>query len=701
MSGRAPRTHALARCLCASLPLAFLFSVTALAQRGGLNDPQDLQQTITTFQTAPGTGVLILKIFAERTTRPLDRQALVKLLNLGSQTATWQTTESGNEAGKWETSDQTRAIFTNVPWGRYDVEINAVGYLSSHKELSVLNSLRPQEVSLVLNRDPSAINLDVADSVMSPKARKETKHAVQSLKSGDLKNAQRHLDEAYKLDPSSPDLNFLLGYLYFQKKDYARAGTYLTAATNVNPRNAQALTLLGRAGLEQQNYPAARSALEQAVLADQENWLPHNLLADTYLREKDYGKARDEAQVAITKGKTTASPAQLVLGQAQLAMGHDQEAVQALNLFLDESPRHPLAGQVRDLIAEIQGNTTAEPAPTAATNPSRTEARLSGVDPLAALPAPGLSLKSWRPPNVDEVQPTLAPGVACPSAKVAEESGRRVQELVEDIARFAAVEELFHQAIDEFGIPIRTETRHYNYVASISEPKPGFLAVDEYRADKMNLAGYPDQIASTGFAALALVFHPSMRDNFAFACEGLGDWHGQAAWLVHFRQRDDRPNRMHSYKVGNQIRSVGIKGRAWITADKFQIVRIEADMVNPMPEIQLLSEHQAVEYGPVPFPKKSTSLWLPKTAEIYFDFRKHRYYRRHSFDHFMLFSTDTEEKRKEPVSKPPAAKPDEKSRRDVACYVYRCRGGIAEERPFRAALSVKSSWALAPVVVVR
>ena len=137
-----------------------------------------------------------------------------------------------------------------------------------------------------------------------------------------------------------------------------------------------------------------------------------------------------------------------------------------------------------------------------------------------------------------------------------EESGKRVQEPVEDVPRFAAVEDLFQQSLDPFGIPVRTETRKYNYVASISEPQPGFLSVDEYRADKMTLSGYPDQIASTGFAALALVFRPHMRDNFDMLCEGLGDWHDQATWLVHFRQRDDRPHRMHSYKVGNQQRSV-------------------------------------------------------------------------------------------------------------------------------------------------
>ena len=95
-----------------------------------------------------------------------------------------------------------------------------------------------------------------------------------------------------------------------------------------------------------------------------------------------------------------------------------------------------------------------------------------------------------------------------------------------------------------------------------------------------------------------------------------------------------------------------MKGRAWITADTFQIVRIEAEMAEPMPEIQLVSEHQVVEYGPVAFQKKNTSLWLPKRAEIYLDFRKQRYYRRHSFEHYMLFSTESEEKRNEPVAPP-------------------------------------------------
>jgi len=609
-----------------------------LAQRGGLNDARPLQDFSVSYNTAPGTGVLVFTVFAERNSSHLDRQAILKLVNQVDHSTTWQTTD-----------DTAQGVFTNIPFGNYDVEVSAVGYLSAHKELPVLNSLRPSQIEIVLHRDPAAISLDLADTVMSPKARKEAKRAVSLLKSNNLTGAQKQLDEAYRLAPSSPDLNFLLGYLYFQKKDFTQAGSYLGVAANLSPHNAQALTLLGRTGLEREDYPAARSALEQAVLADSDNWLPHNLLADAYLHQKSYDKARDEAQTAISKGKDAASSAQLVLGEALVGLGHDQEAVRALNTFLEQSPHHPMAGQVRSLVAEINEHEASAPSgPTA----SISEVHLPGVDPLAALPAPGLSMKSWQPPGVDDIKPAIATSVTCPSFQVIEQSGQRVQELVGDVARFAAVEDLFHQALDSYGIPIRTETRKYNYVASISEPQPGFLAVDEYRADKLSLAGYPDQIASTGFAALALVFHPHMRDNFDMICEGLGEWRGQATWLVHFRQREDRPNRMHSYKVGNQIRSVPLKGRAWISADKFQIVRVEAELVQPMPEIQLLSEHQVVEYGPIPFPKKNTTLWLPKSAEIYFDFRKHRYYRRHSFDHYMLYSVDADEKRKEPAAKP-------------------------------------------------
>jgi Flp pilus assembly protein TadD len=618
-----------------------------VAQGDQIDRSHDLsdQQARGAYVSAPNTGVLIFNVYNERIGANLGRQALLKLVNVTSQAATWQTTE-----------EHSQAVFTNIPYGSYEVEIGAVGYLGEHRELRVTSSLVQQKIEIVLHHDPAAINLDVAGVATSPKARKETKAAVSSLKSGNFKEAQKHLGRAMELAPSNADLHFLFGYLYFEKHDFAHAASSLSTADKLDPHSPQTLTLLGRTNLETNDYAAARSVLERAVEADPDNWLPHNLLADAYLREKTYKKASDEALIAIAKGKNAAGSAQLVLGEALLNQGQKQEGLRALHAFLKTSPAHPVAGQVRSLIAEIQQQDSNP----AADNESRTLVRLAGVDPLAALPAAQFAMKPWQPPGVDDVKLDAAPGVTCPTEKVMQESGRHAEQLVADVTRFAAVEDLFHQALDSYGNPTRTESRKYNYVAAISERQPGYLEVEEDRSGKYNLSDYPDHLSSTGFAALALVFHPHMRDNFAMTCEGLGDWRGKASWLVHFRQRDDRPNRMHSYKVGNQLHPVRLKGRAWITADKFQIVRIEAEMVSPMPEIQLLSEHQVVEYGPVEFRKKNTSLWLPKSAELYFDFRRHRYYRRHSFDHYMLFSVDTEEQPTEPATPPAKPTGDEK-----------------------------------------
>ena len=580
---------------------------------------------------APVTGVLVLKLYSQSTSTHLQKQAVLKLTSLSNNLVTWQTSD-----------DSARCEFANLPLGKYEIEVSAAGYLTATTEAEVTDAARPDNLDIVLERDASAVNSESSDAVMPAKVRKLTKRAISMMKSEHFAQAHKQLEEAYKLAPTNSDLKFLLGYLYFKEKDFAKAGESLAAASHLNPQNADIFTLWGRVGLEREDYISAQSALEQAVLLDYENWLPHDLLAATYLRQKNYQKALDEAEIALRTGQPAAGLSHLILGQSLLEMGRSQEATQAFSLFLQESPQDPMASRVRNLVENRDHDSTTAIAASAT----------PGLDPLAALPAPGLSLKSWQPRGVDEVKPFVAPAETCPFTQVMDGAAMRAMQLVQDVERFAAVEELLHQAVDDYGIPTRTITRKYNYVASMSEPQAGALSVHEFRADKMMLEGYPDNIATTGFAVLALVFHPHMRENFAMACEGLGEWHGHATWLVHFRQRDDRPNRMHSYKVGNRLLPVGLKGRAWITADNFQIVRIEAEIIHPIPEIRLLSERQMVDYGPVPFPKKNTTVWLPKYAQIYLDFRKHHYYRRHSFDHYMLFSVDTDDKAEEPALPP-------------------------------------------------
>jgi len=621
-----------ARVAEAAILLIFLLPAPVFAH-GQLDPFNDPGNTIPRY-TSHGGAPLLLKVFAENSKVRLDRQSVVKLYNQITQTVSWQTT-----------SDIAEASFGDVPFGHYDLEVSAVGYLTGHKEFQVVGSLAPIQMEIVLQKDPAAVNLNIADGALPPKARKDTKHGVSALKSGNLNEADKRLNAAYKLAPANADLNFLLGYLFYQKKDFGRAQVFLDAATNLNPNNVQALTLMGRVGLQQENYGSAATMLERAVAADSDYWVAHDLLANAYLRQAKYQKASEEARLSLEKGKGTSGSAQLVLGQALVNLGKRQEGIQELNNFLQRSPKSPAVPQVRNLIAEINARETAIAVDAEA---AKSAPRLAPVDTMIAAPEPTFSVKPWQPPGVDDAKPSVAAGVTCPYENVIEMSGARVKQLVDDVSRIAAIEHLLHEQVDEMGNATTRDTRDFNYVVAVSEQGTGRVGVEEYRAEHLGLADFPDQISSSGFAALAFVFHPAMREDFETTCEGLGDWHGQAAWLVHFKQREDRPARLHDYRVGGDLYSLKVKGRAWVTADKFQIVRIESELVSPIPKIQLRSEHQIVEYGPVPFPKKNVELWLPKSAEIYFDFRKHRYYRRHSFDHYMLFSTDTQEKRNEP-----------------------------------------------------
>ncbi len=584
-----------------------------------------------------GGSMMFITVFSENSKTLLDRQSIIKLTNEGTQAVTWQST-----------TDESVAQFGDLPFGKYDIEISAVGYLPEHRNLQAVSSVTPYRLEVILKKDPAAVNLGFSDGAMPPKARKQTKHGVSALKSGKWDEANKQLGAAYKLAPENADVNFLLGYLYYQKKDYARAADFLGTAANLSPNHAQALTLMGRVSLQQEDYGRAVSNLERAVTADSEYWVAHDLLAASYLKQQKYDKARDQAQIALSQSKGNAPGSQLVLGQALVNLGKKDDGIKALKDFVTDSPKNPSVPQVKALIARLETEPTAAPANTE--QASMLPPQVAGIDPLIAAAEPTFSIRPWQPPAIDLNKPSVAANVSCP-ADIVQRTGARVEELVGDVSRIAAIEHLLHEQLDEMGDAITKENRTFNYVASFAETK-GSIAVDEYRQEHLGLADFPDQISTSGFATLALVFHPKRRDSFEIVCEGLTDLRGQATWSLHFRQRDDKPATMQDYRVGGDLYSLKLKGRAWITADRFQIVRIESDLVNPIPQIRLAGEHQVVEYGPVPFQKRNVQLWLPQSAEIYLDFRRHRYYRKHSFDHYMLFSIDATDTQKAPKEQP-------------------------------------------------
>jgi hypothetical protein len=328
-----------------------------------------------------------------------------------------------------------------------------------------------------------------------------------------------------------------------------------------------------------------------------------------------------------------------------LADGKKERAEKVLQEYVRERPGDAAARQQLDIlerpVALVSSEKEATPTPV---KPS------GAAETAVALPLPS----NWLPPDIDEKIPPVEPMARCALDEVVERVGKRVEEFVKNVDRFTAVESLKHESINKWGFAESPETRKFDYVASIQQYRPGYFSVAEYRSGSQALSDFPDGVETTGLAALALIFHPNNAGNFAMSCEGLGRWNGSLAWQVHFRQRADKPNTIRAYKFGESgpAYPVALRGRAWIAADSYQIVRMETDLVAPLPQIRLLSDHTIVDYGPVQFRKGNVEMWLPQSAELYCDWKGRRMHRRLSFSNYLLFSVDEKQMISEPKAGP-------------------------------------------------
>ncbi|HEV2492473.1 MAG TPA: tetratricopeptide repeat protein [Terriglobia bacterium] len=77
-------------------------------------------------------------------------------------------------------------------------------------------------------------------------------------------DARELFERALELDPESPEVNYNLGYTYFQMKDYARARRYLETALRLRPDFFEALAMEGTALYMLHDNSAAKKSLERA-----------------------------------------------------------------------------------------------------------------------------------------------------------------------------------------------------------------------------------------------------------------------------------------------------------------------------------------------------------------------------------------------------------------------------------------------------
>jgi len=479
---------------------------------------------------------------------------------------------------------------------------------------------------------------------LAPKLQKEMGRALGALRENKPADARRHLDALHNLAPGDADVTFLFGVYSAEMNDWAEAKNYWENVLAVDPNHLNALLALSEALLRENNASDAVTYLDRAIEAEPSSWRAHAALAAAQLRRGLLDESIKEAKRAIELGHSLANRVQPLLVRSLLLHGEREQAVRVLQEYLKEHPADSAsARQLAATQAGLDGTPFSSPASESAVS---TESAVAPADFLSS---------NWLPPDIDERVPSVQPGTPCSLEEILQKSGKRIEELVANVDKFTATEIVSHQSVDKWGFASRPIQLKFDYLVSIKETRLGLFTVEEGRDSRSASTKFPDGIETTGLPALVLVFHPKYTQNFAISCEGLAQSHGSAAWQVYFRQRTDKPNLIRTYQIGihGPVYAVALKGRAWISADSFQIMRLETDLIDPLPQIRLVSDHAAVEYGPVHFKSRNLDMWLPQNADLHYDWRGRRAHRRHAFKNYLLFSVDDNQRISVPKLDPP------------------------------------------------
>ena len=541
--------------------------------------------------------------------------------------------------------------FRGLTAGDYTLEVTLPGYLPATETINLplgFPNVVPQ-VFIYLRRESDADSSAAASKPLmsDSKAQKEIKKAREKLEKNDLKGAQKHLERAQKKSPDHPEVHYLLGMLHLRKQALEEAKANFEKSIELYPQHVPALRALGRLLYQQGDLPGTVRRLEQALTVASRSADDHMMLAEALLQQNELEKAAFHARQAGELNPEMQPQMRLVVCQVLLAQGKYREAEGVLEVFLREFPNHEDAPQAQAVLQSLRqapaGRTAGNG--TAASDLGETLRTVTPANSAGAAPAAPIEATldvNWAPPDVDANPPAVLHDVPCPLTEVLSRASERVQNMACNLGNVNAEETITHADINRHGRPTGLETRSFDYEMSLRIAADGTLTMKEMRNGVFGvevLGGF----ATNAIGVMAMVFHPYYAQDFAVRCEGQGIWQGQAVWLVYFRQRADKPARIHRLRSRDgSLFPIALKGRAWIAANSYEIVRLETAMVEPILEARLEREQMVIEYRPVRFEQRKQTFWLPASADIYVEYRSKRWHRRHVLTNYVHFAVDTQ-----------------------------------------------------------
>jgi tetratricopeptide (TPR) repeat protein len=471
---------------------------------------------------------------------------------------------------------------------------------------------------------------------IAEKAREEYQKACTALKNRKTVEAEKHLRQAVHKAPRYAAAWVTLGQILASQQQAEDARHACWHASQVDTSYVPAYLCAADIAARTHSWDEVLKLSARALELDPSgSVVAYEYHAAANLNLRNLGAAEKSALRALAIDSDHREPrVHFVLAQIYEAKGDAANEALQLRQYLEHADNPDDVAAVKDYLSRLE----------------EAQANAAGLELRSEPGSKALVGEAvrWGPADVDQAVPPVLSQAPCPLGQILKETSRRTLDFIDNLQSFSASERVEQIDIDKSGKRRSSANEVGNYVAQVERNSAGYPRLQEYRSDgpKARQAAVLD----SGMAAFALMFHPTHVADFAFRCEGLTMLDGASVWQLHFEESADPSKAFTAFHVGPSVYLPTFKGRAWIAAHSYDVMRIETDLLTPIPQISLQREHVVIRYAPVEFQKRHVRLWLPESTSVYIAYGGHQYERIHSFGQFQLFSVDAADAVKEPKS---------------------------------------------------
>ncbi len=193
---------------------------------------------------------------------------------------------------------------------------------------------------------------------------------------------------------------------------------------------------------------------------------------------------------------------------------------------------------------------------------------------------------------------------------------------------------------------VRYETHFFTYRIVRRRNASGNDSLEEFRTDAHDRPiygthGYAGTPLSVGFATVWLYFLPGNLHDSRFRYLGKQSIGDNKTFVLAFAQISGETGLNTNIESTFGVCSTPLQGIVWIDQSTFQIVRVETDLLSPLPGIQLNQLRSITNYGAVRIHTLNLELWLPVDVETAWQTAYRTGQETHLYSQYRLFRSTT------------------------------------------------------------